>query len=99
MVEAGIPGDVVQGARVAGLGVGGGIDEAVEAGGVDGAGAHRTGFEGCVEGAAREAPAAQGVRGLADGEEFGVGGWVAGGLAFVRGDGEDLVSPGYDGPD
>ena len=99
VVQAGVPGGVVQGSRVAGLGVGGGVDEACQAGGVGGAGAHRAGFEGGVEGAAGEAPAAQGPRGFSDGEELGVGGGVAGGLAFVGGDGEDLLSPGHHGPD
>jgi hypothetical protein len=62
-----------------------------------GAGAHGAGFQGGVEGAAGEAPAAQGRGGLADREEFGVGGRVFGGLALVGGDGQDLPFSGDHG--
>ena len=88
MVEAGVCGKVVEGAGGACLGIGGGVDEAVYAGGVEGTGAHGAGFEGDVEGAAGETPASELVGGAAYGEEFGVGGRVFRGLALVVGGGE-----------
>ena len=48
VVEAAVCGCVVEGTCVTGLGVGGGVDEAVDAGGVGGAGAHGAGFQGGV---------------------------------------------------
>lgn len=46
MVEAGIGGEVVEGTGCAGFGVGGGVDEAADAGGVEGARTHGARFEG-----------------------------------------------------
>ncbi len=46
MVEVAIRRYVVEGTRVTGLGIRGGVDEAVYAGGVGGAGAHGAGFQG-----------------------------------------------------
>ncbi len=88
MVETGVCGKVVEGAGGACFGVGGGVDKAIYTGGVEGASAHGAGFEGCVEGAAGETPASELVGGAANGEEFGVGGWVSRGLALVVGGGE-----------
>lgn len=99
MVEAFVGGDVVEGAGGACFGVRGGVDEAVYAGGVEGAGAHGAGFEGGVEGAAAEAPAPELFGGAAEGEELGVGGRVLGHLALVVGGGEDLVAARDDGAD
>lgn len=97
MVEAGVFGDAVEGSGVAGFGVRGGVDEAGEACGVDGAGAHRAGLEGRVEGAAGETPAAEPCGRPSDREEFGVSGGVTGRLAFVGGHGEHLLPAGHDG--
>ncbi len=98
MVEVVVGGYVVEAACVTGLGIRGSVDEAIDAGGVGGAGAHGAGFEGRVEGAARQAPAARGGGGAADSEEFGVGRGVSRGLALVGGDGQDLPSSRDDGP-
>ena len=85
MVEAGVCGKVVEGAGGACFGVGGGVDEEIYRGGVEGAGADVAGFEGDVEGAGGETPASEVVGGAADGEEFGVGCRVSRSLALVVG--------------
>ncbi len=85
MIEAGVCRKVVEGAGGACFGIGGGVDEAIYTGGVEGAGAHGAGFEGNVEGAAGETPASELVGGAADGEEFGVGCRVSRSLALVVG--------------
>lgn len=95
VVEAAICGRVMEGTRVTGLRVGGGVDEAVDAGGVGGSGAHRAGFQSGVEGAPGEAPASYICGGATNGEEFGVGCRVSRGLAGVGCDGED-PSPSRD---
>jgi hypothetical protein len=59
MVKAGVGGEVIEGTGGAGFGIWGGVDEAAYTGGVKGAGAHRAGFEGSVEGAAGEAPGSE----------------------------------------
>lgn len=64
-----------------------------------GAGAHGAWLEGDVEGAAGQAPAAEGGGCATDREQLGVGCGVTCGLAFVGGDGKDLVSPRDHGPD
>ncbi len=58
VVEAAVCGDVMEGSCVTGLRVGGSVDETTHTGGVGGAGAHRARFQGGVEGASGEAPAA-----------------------------------------
>ena len=58
VVEAVVCGDVVEGSGVAGLRIGGCIDEAIKARGVGGAGAHGAWFQGRVEGTAGEPPPA-----------------------------------------
>ncbi len=60
----------------AGLGVGGGVDDAAQAGVGDGAGAHGAGFERDVQVATIEPAGAAGGQGSADGHEFGVGGGI-----------------------
>ncbi len=99
VIEAGIGGDVVESASVPGFGVWGGVDQTGEAARVCGAGAHGAWLQGGVEGAPRQAPAARGGGCATDREEFGVGGGISGSLALVACDGQDLPSPGYDGPD
>jgi len=68
VVESVICWDIVKRSGVTGFRVGGSVDEAVQARGVSGAGAHGARFQGRVEGAAGEPPAAQSRGGLADGE-------------------------------
>jgi hypothetical protein len=97
VVEATICGDVVEGPGVTGLQVGSSVDEATYAGGVSGTRAHGAWFQGGVEGAAGQTPASQSYGGLTDGEELGVGGGVICGLAFVGGDGQNLLSFGDHG--
>lgn len=84
VIEAGIGEDLVEVFDGAGLGIGGGVDDTIEAGEDDGAGAHDTGFEGDVEGAAGQSPVAEGGGGGGDGKNFGVGGRIVQGLALVE---------------
>lgn len=97
VVQAGVGGEVVEGARGAGFGVRGGVDEAAYAGGVQGAGAHGAGLKGGVESTAGEAPATELFGGAAEGEKLGVSGRVSGGFALVVGGRHDLLSPGDHG--
>lgn len=90
MVEAGVGGDVVEGSRGSGLGVGSGVDQARDAGGVGGSGAHRAGFERGVERAAGEPPGAEGFGGAAEREYLGVGRGVGRRFTLVGGYGENL---------
>ena len=80
VVELGVVHDGEDGAAGAGLGVGGGVDEAGDAGVEDGSGAHGAGLEGDVEGAAaflgENAVVFEGAAGGAEGDDFGVGGGV-----------------------
>jgi hypothetical protein len=99
VVQARIGGEVVEGAGGPGFGVGSSVDEAAYAGGVQSAGAHGAGFEGGVEGASSEAPAAERARGAAQGEELGVGRRVFQGLAFVVSHRQDLSVSGDHGAD
>jgi hypothetical protein len=73
VVEAGVVEDLEDGAAGSGLGVGGGVDEAADAGVEDGAGAHGAGFEGGVEVAGVEAVVAERLTGGAEGYDLGVG--------------------------
>ncbi len=99
MIEAGIGGDVVEGAGVPGFGVWGCVDQTGETACVGGAGAHGAWFQGGVEGAARQAPASRGGGCATDREEFGVGGGISCSLTLVGCYGQDLRSPGDDGSD
>src|SRR5215211_5053056 len=99
MIEAGVGWSIVEGACVSGFGIRGRVDQTREAACVGGAGAHGAWFQGGVEGAACQSPAACGGGCAADREEFGVGGGISCSLALVCGDGQDLLSPGDDGPD
>ena len=94
VVEARIGRGVVKGTRVAGLGVGGRVDEAGEAGGVGCSGAHGAGFESRIEGAAGEAPGAEERCCLSDGEEFGVGCRIIQSFAGVGGDAQGFGAAG-----
>jgi hypothetical protein len=98
VVEAFVGCGIVEGTRVPCFRVWGSVDEAADAGGVGGACAHGAGFQGGVEGAAGQAPAAEGSGGLADGEQFGVGCRVSRALALVSGDGQDLSISSDHGP-
>ena len=99
VVEAGIGGDVVEGAGVSGLGVGGRVDQARETACVGGAGAHGAGLQRGVEGATGQPPASYSGGCATYREEFGVGSGIPGSLTLVGGDGQDLPSPGDDRPD
>ena len=91
VVEAGIGAEVVERARGAGLRVGGAEDQAVDPGGPQGAGAHRARLEGDDQGHAVEAPGAPGRGGVAEAEQLGVGGGVAGQLPLVVAAGDHLA--------
>jgi hypothetical protein len=99
VVQAGIGGDVVEGACVACFGVRGCEDQAREPGRVDGACAHGARLQGGIEGAARQAPAARGGGCPADREQLGVGCGVPRSLALVGSDAQYLPSPGDHRPD
>lgn len=59
-----------------GFGVGGGVDQAGDAGVEDGSGAHGAGFEGDVEDAVVEAVVGEVSTGFAESDDFGVGGGI-----------------------
>jgi hypothetical protein len=99
VVQTRIGGEVVEGTGGAGFGILGGINEATYASGVKGASAHGAGFEGGVECAAGEAPAAELAGGATEGEELGVGRRVFQCLAFVVGRRQDLSILGDHGAD
>lgn len=99
MIEAGVGGRVVEGTGVSGFGIRGSVDQTRETACVGGAGAHGAWFQGGVEGAACQSPAACDGGCLTDREELRVGGGIPCGLALVGCDGQDLPSPGDDGPD
>ena len=58
MIETGVGGDIVEGAGVSGFGIRGRVDQTRETACVGGAGAHGAWFQGGVEGAACQSPAA-----------------------------------------
>src|SRR5215212_10036234 len=99
MIEADVGGDIVESAGVSSFGIRGCVDQARETACVGGAGAHGARLQGGVEGAPCQAPAACGGGCSTDREEFGMCGGISGSLALVGGDGQDLFSPGNDGPD
>ena len=98
VVEASVGGDIVEGASVSGFGIRGRVDQTRETGCVGCACAHWARLQGGIEGTAGQAPAACSFGCPTDGEELSVRGWVACSLALVGGDGQDLPSPGNDGP-
>ena len=101
VIEADVGAELVEGLDGAGFGVGGAVDQAGDAGVDNGAGAHGAGFEGDGEGGVLETPVAQLAGGLADGEDFGVGGGVFVEDSAVVGGGDDSVGGGVvdDGAD
>jgi hypothetical protein len=99
VVKSGIGEDVVERARVSGFGIRGRVDQAREAACVGGAGAHGAWFQGSVEGAACQSPAARGGGCTTDRQELGVGGGIPCSFALVGGDSKNLPAPGDDGPD
>ena len=92
VVEAGVGRKVVEGTSSTGFGIRGGVDQTAYAGGMQSAGAHEARLEGGIEGTVGEAPATQPLGGTSEGEEFGVGGRVFRGLAFIVGGGQYLLS-------
>jgi len=99
VVEAGVVAQREQAAGGAGLGVGGAVDEAGDAGVDEGSGAHRAGLEGDVEGGAVDPPAAGAATGLAQGDDLGVAGRVGVGLAGVEADAGDAAVLDDEGAD
>ena len=99
MVQARVVAQGEQRASGAGLGVGGAVDEAGDAGVDEGAGAHRAGLEGDVEGGAVDPPAAGAATGLAEGDDLGVAGGVGVGLAGVEADAGDAAVLDDEGAD
>ena len=99
MIETGVGGDVVEGAGVSGFGIRGRVDQTRETACVGGAGAHGARFQGGVEGAACQPPAACGGGCTTDREELGVGGGIPCSLALVGRDGQNLPSLGDDSSD
>jgi hypothetical protein len=99
MIEAGVGGDVVEAAGVSRFGIRGRVDQTRETACVGGAGAHGAWFQGGVESAACQSPAACGGGCTTDREELGVGGGIPCSLALVGRDGQDLPSPGDDSSD
>ena len=91
VVQSGVIEESIEAADGPGFGVGRAEDDAGDAGQDDGAGAHRAGFEGHVEGAPFEPPIGEGGGGLGDRQHFGVGGRVAELFATVVGLGEDFA--------
>ena len=98
--HAGVAQDVAQGAGCAGLGVPGAEDDAVDARGEDGPGAHGAGLEGDDERAAAQSPRAQGAGGFSQGDDFGVTSGVVVGFAAVPASTDDAtVGVDNDGSD
>ena len=91
VIQLGMVHDGEDAAAGSGLGVGGGVDEATDAGVEDGSGAHGTGFEGDVEGAVVEAVVAEVKASLAEGYDLGMGGGVVVAEDPVLAAGDDLV--------
>jgi hypothetical protein len=99
VVEARVVAQREQAAGGAGLGVGGAVDEAGDAGVDEGPGAHRARLEGDVEGGAVDSPAALVATGLAEGDDLGVAAGVGGGLAGVEAGADDGAGVDDDGAD
>src|SRR6267154_1733021 len=91
MVESRVGEDFEAGADGAAFGVVGAVDEAGDAGLNDGAGAHAAGLDGDVKGGVGEAVVAEEASGLAEDDDFGVGGGVTIAGGAVAGTGEDLA--------
>lgn len=100
MVEFLVAEDVVDTADGACFFFPGSHDEGGNSGKEDSASAHEAGFEGDGEGAVVESPGAEVLGGLADGDDFGVGGGVSIGFAAVVADADDGAGGvGDDGAD
>ncbi len=97
VVEGGVVEDGERAAAGAGLGVGGGVEEAADARVKNGAGAHGAGLERGVEVAVEQAVVAEGAAGGAEGEDFGVGGGVLIGNDAIVGSSDDLIFKDDDG--
>lgn len=76
VVQAWVPGDISERAAVAGLGVRAAVDDSGETSVDRRAGAHGAGLDGGVEGCPIQAPGSGSARGLPDGLDLGVVGWV-----------------------
>jgi hypothetical protein len=92
VVDAGHIVEVGSAAEAAHFGVGDGVADAFDAGHQQGAGAHRAGLLGHVDGGAGEPPGAELGGGLGDGEHLGVGGRVLAAFDGVVGGADDFAA-------
>ena len=99
MVEPGIGAEVVQRTARARLGVGGPEHQPAQPGGHRRAGAHRARFERDVQGGVVQSPRSGLGRGLAQGQDLGVAGRVAGGLSLVAGGRDHPIPADHDRSD
>ena len=83
MVQSAIVGDLHHAADGSGFRIVGAVDHARDAGVDERAGAHGAGLEGDDQRATQQPPVADAFRGLADGDDLGVRGRVAGDLPEV----------------
>ena len=80
----------------AGFGIGSAVIQALDAGGGDDGGAGGAGFQGDIEVEVGQSVGAERLAGGADGEDFGMGGWVEQFAGAVAGAGDDGVGSGVD---
>src|SRR5258706_2388923 len=99
MVEARVGENLEAGADGAAFGVVGTVDETGDAGLNDGAGAHAAGLDRDVERGVGETVVAEEASGLAEDDDFGVGGGVTIADGAVAGTGEDLAVMDKDSAD
>jgi hypothetical protein len=99
VIELRVVHDGEDGSAGTGFGVGGGVDEASDAGVKDGSGAHGAGLEGGVEGAIFEAVVVEVSAGFAEGYDLGVGGGVRVAEDSVLASADDFVFVDDDGAD
>jgi hypothetical protein len=99
MVEARVRKDFETGADGAAFGVVGTVDEALDTGLDNGAGAHAAGLDGDVESGIGKAVVAEEAGGFAQDDDFGVGGGVVVADGAIAGVSEDFAVVDKDGAD
>ncbi len=99
VVEGRVVHDVEDGARGSRLGVVGSVDQPLDPGQDDRAGAHGAGLQGDVESGLGQPPAADDGGGVAKHEHLGVGGGVVAPLALVAAGGDHLTPDDKHGAD
>lgn len=97
MIKLGMAQDVHQTASSPSFGIGRGVHQTGQAGQNHRAGAHGAGFEGAVERNAFQPPMTDDLRGLPDGDYFGVGGGVLIAFAGVKAVSDDFSISDGDG--